>query len=123
MVQSLFEIAGVLLKNALVIPLVLHNSIPFQSIPSAIDGLWLVILAVACTNIAFSLEMESLKNMSAFTSSIILNLEPVYGIFVAIFLFKENELLNEWFYVGTLIVIISVFAHAYFNRKQQRLIK
>ena len=117
MVVTWAQMTGGFLFLTLMIPLVLHNDIPFQSIPSAKDGLWLVILALACTNIAFSLEMESLKNMSAFTSSIILNLEPVYGIFVAIFLFKENELLNEWFYVGTLIVIISVFAHAYVNRK------
>jgi drug/metabolite transporter (DMT)-like permease len=111
------RMTGGFLFLTLMIPFVIHNGIQFQLVPSTGDGIWLIILAVLCTNIAFSLEIESLKKMSAFTSSIILNLEPVYGIFVAIFLFKENEMLNQWFYIGASIVIISVFAHAYFTRK------
>jgi drug/metabolite transporter (DMT)-like permease len=111
------QMTGGFLFLTLMIPFVIHNGIQFQLVPSTGDGIWLIILAVLCTNIAFSLEIESLKKMSAFTSSIILNLEPVYGIFVAIFLFKENEMLNQWFYIGASIVIISVFAHAYFTRK------
>lgn len=112
------QMTGGFVFLTLMIPFVIFNDITFQLVPSATDGLWLVILAVLCTNIAFSLEMESLKKMSAFTSSIILNLEPVYGILVAIFLFKENEMLNTWFYIGASIVIISVFVHAYYTRKK-----
>ena len=114
------QMTGGFLFLTLMIPFVIHNGIQFQLVPSTGDGIWLIILAVLCTNIAFSLEIESLKKMSAFTSSIILNLEPVYGIFVAIFLFKENEMLNQWFYIGASIVIISVFAHAYFTRKMTK---
>lgn len=101
------------------LPFVLKTGYAFEFIPSKLDILWLVILGFLCTNIAFALEMKALKQISAFTSSMILNLEPLYGIIAAIVIFKENETLNNWFYLGAIIIIISVFVHAYISKKKK----
>lgn len=105
---------------SIIMPFIVKTGISFQFIPSALDIFWLLVLVVICTNVAFSLEMKSLKNMSAFASSIILNLEPVYGIIAAILIFKENETLNIWFYAGAVVVISSVFLHAYYSKKLRK---
>lgn len=102
---------------SIIMPFIVSTGVSFVFIPSAIDTFWMIVLVVLCTNIAFSMEMKALKNMSAFASTIILNLEPVYGIIVAIFVFKENENLNAWFYAGAVVVIASIFIHAFYEKK------
>ena len=86
-------------------------NVSFQ-IPSTIDWVWLLLLSVVCTSVAFTLSLEALKKVSAFTMNLSVNLEPLYSIVLAIILFKENELLNNGFYIGTVIVISSVFIHS-----------
>ena len=44
------------------------------------DLIWVLILSILCTNVTFYLSNLSLRHLSAFTSNIIYNLEPVYGI-------------------------------------------
>ena len=86
-------------------------NVSFQ-IPSTIDWVWLLLLSVVCTSVAFTLSLEALKKVSAFTMNLSVNLEPLYSIVLAIILFKENELLNNGFYIGAVIVISSVFIHS-----------
>jgi len=82
---------------SVLLPLILPAfNVSFQ-IPSKIDWVWLLLLSVVCTSIAFTLSV---------------NLEPLYSIVLAIILFKENELLNNGFYIGAVIVISSVFIHS-----------
>ncbi len=106
---------------SLILPILLPAfDFKFQT-PSAWDGLWLLLLSVVCTSVAFTLSLESLKKINAFTMNLSVNLEPLYSIVLAIFIFKENELLNTGFYVGTLIVISSVFVYSglqFKNRKK-----
>ena len=97
---------------SVLLPLILPAfNVSFQ-IPSKIDWVWLLLLSVVCTSIAFTLSLEALKKVSAFTMNLSVNLEPLYSIVLAIILFKENELLNNGFYIGAVIVISSVFIHS-----------
>ena len=50
-----------------------------------------------------------------------INLEPVYAIGLSIIIFKEKELLSLNFYIGVLIIIISVFINGFlkFNQNQK----
>ena len=82
-------------------------------IPKGIDWLWLILLSVVCTSVAFTLSLEALKKISAFTMNLSVNLEPLYSIVLAIILFKEDELLSGGFYLGAAIVISSVFIHSF----------
>jgi drug/metabolite transporter (DMT)-like permease len=82
-------------------------------IPTNIDWIYLIILAVLCTTVPFTLSMHAIKKLDAFTMNLSLNLEPVYSIILAIFLFHENEAVGYSFYIGTGIILLTVMWHAY----------
>ena len=113
------QMTGGFLFLTAMLPFILLSESPFEFIPNNTDIFWIVLLVLFCTNLAFSLEVESLKKMSAFTSSLILNLEPVYGIIAAIIIFNENEMLNNMFYIGASIVIFSIFIHGFLSKKNK----
>jgi drug/metabolite transporter (DMT)-like permease len=52
--------------------------------------------------------LSSLKQISAFTLNVTLNLEPVYGIILAFVLFKEQKQLGASFYIGLSLIALSV---------------
>jgi drug/metabolite transporter (DMT)-like permease len=89
-------------------------------IPSALDWLWLILLSVVCTSVAFTLSLEALKKINAFTMNLSVNLEPLYSITLAILIFHENKLLNTGFYIGTFIVISSVFIYSWMQFNQRK---
>ena len=77
------------------------------------DFLWLLFLGVICTSFAFLAAIEVMKKLGAFTVSLSINLEPVYTIVLAIFILKENELLNTQFYIGSVIIVMVVIINAF----------
>ena len=84
---------------------------------STMDWVYIFILASFCTAYAFIASVKVMKHLSPYTVMLTTNLEPVYGIIVAIFVFKENENLNTWFYAGAVVVIASIFIHAFYVKK------
>lgn len=88
-------------------------------IPSLNDWGWLLVLSWICSVWAFQLSSQALKHLSAFTVNLSYNLEPVYGIILAFIVFKENKYLSDWFYVGFIIILGVLFAHALILRKAQ----
>lgn len=86
-------------------------------IPSGMDVLYLILLAGLCTVVPFTLSLYSLHYISVFTASITLNLEPVYGILMAIVFFNENEHLQPGFYIGTVLILAVVFINPFIQRK------
>ena len=78
------------------------------TMPSQMDAIWLygvshsVHLASICDG--FNL----FKYVSAFSTLLILNLEPVYAIVLAAALFQEYEEPDTFFYGGTAIVLLTV---------------
>lgn len=103
------------------LPVFFHLDISFEWVPSWQNIVYLLLLSIICTNIAFSMEMEALKKITAFKANLILNLEPIYGILLALWIFKEYEILNFWFYLGAFLIIISVFVHPFIKGKGQKL--
>ncbi|MBS1614622.1 MAG: DMT family transporter [Bacteroidetes bacterium] len=84
-----------------------HSHLQFLPI-DAWDWLWVVVLALCCTVWAQSLALTALKKLSAFTSTLSVNLEPVYGILLAFLIFKENRELGAGFYIGLSLILLSV---------------
>lgn len=76
------------------------------------DILLITVLALVCTNIAFVLNLNAMKKVSAFTANLAINLEPVYGIVLAAVLLNEHEYLNLQFYLGTALILSSVLIHS-----------
>jgi drug/metabolite transporter (DMT)-like permease len=66
-----------------------------------------------------------MKHLSAYIVSLTINLEPVYGIVMAWFLFGETEHMSGGFYFGTIIILTSVLGfplyHYYLKRKNERM--
>lgn len=83
----------------------------FEPINSANDLILMLLFAFFCTNIAFALNLQALRSISAFTANIAINLEPIYGILWAVILFNENQMLNAEFYWGVAIILITVIIH------------
>lgn len=72
------------------------------------DFLWLLILASICTAYAFAASVKVMKFLSPYTVMLTLNLEPIYGIILAVLIFEKSEEMNTLFYLGALIILATV---------------
>lgn len=88
-------------------------------LPSPMDWVYLLILSLLCTTLAYVLALRSLKHLSAFASNLTVNLEPVYGIALAWVLLGENQELSAGFYWGGVIILVSVFSYPILKRKMK----
>ena len=85
-------------------------------LPTLSDSLYLAILAIICTSVAFYITLKALKVLSAFTINLSINLEPVYGILLAFFLFEEHKSLDWGFFVGAGVIMLTVFIHPFLEK-------
>ena len=88
--------------------------------PSSMDWVYLIILAVICTVYAYSASVQLMQKMSAYLINLTVNLEPVYGIILAVLIFKEDEQMTSGFYIGTLVILSSVLIYPLINRYYKR---
>lgn len=79
------------------------------------DLVWLLVLAIFCTNIPFLLSTHALHHLSAFTANLIVNLEPIYGIALSAAVFHEDKMLTKGFYVGASVVLAAIFVNPILN--------
>lgn len=88
------------------------------------DWFWLLILAGVCTVYAFSVSVELMKRLPVFSINLTINLEPVYGIILAVVIFGEKEKMTDQFYLGTGIILISVLMYPILNfwNKKRKLV-
>ena len=82
-------------------------------LPDVRDGALLLTLAILCTLIPFALALAALRHLSAFTSQLAINLEPVYAIAIAVVFLGEARELDTAFFVGVAIVLAAVFGHGW----------
>jgi drug/metabolite transporter (DMT)-like permease len=79
--------------------------------PSGRDALYLLALAIGCTLLPFALSLVALRRLTAFTTALAVNMEPIYSIVLAIILLGEQRELEPSFYVGVAIILAVVFSH------------
>lgn len=75
------------------------------------DLLWLFLLSSICTAYAFSASVKVMKFLSPFTVMLTINLEPIYGIILALLIFEDTELMSGYFYFGAAIILVTVIAN------------
>lgn len=75
-------------------------------------------LGVICSAMAMSLYVFAVKQLSAFTAILSLNLEAVYGIILALIIFGEKEYMSAGLYFGGAMLICCVVADGYLSRKK-----
>ena len=79
---------------------------------------YLFILASVCTAYAFIAAVHVMKVISPYTVILSYNLEPVYGIILAIILFPEKEKMSSNFYFGAAIILITVMLNGLLKNKR-----
>ncbi|WP_394746673.1 DMT family transporter [Spongiimicrobium salis] len=75
------------------------------------DLIFIFILASICTAYAFIASVKVMKYISPYTVMLSINLEPVYGIILAFILLGDSEKMNPLFYVGALVILVTVIAN------------
>ncbi len=88
--------------------------------PSLTDWLYLVILASICTAYAFTQSISLMKYLSPFTVMLSINLEPVYGIILAVIILGDKEKMSPGFYLGALIILIIIILNSVIKYKLQK---
>ena len=93
---------------------------PFGRIPlpEGADIAYLLLLGTVCTAFAFIGGTYVLRRLSPFTVMLTTNLEPVYGILLALAIFGESELMSVGFYAGTAVILLSIWANAIIVRRR-----
>ena len=75
---------------------------------STSDWLYLFVLSSVCTAYAFSASVQVMKYLSPYTVMLTINLEPIYAIILALFIFGDEEQMSGTFYAGAFIVLFVV---------------
>jgi len=82
------------------------------------DWLWLLILALVCTVFAHALHISLLRQITAYAANLANNLEPVYGILGAAWLFDEHRDLHPGFYAGAATILAANVLHPLLARSE-----
>src|SRR5690606_18413217 len=82
-----------------------------ELILSAADWVYLLLLGSVCTALAYALSVAIMKELSAFAVALATNMEPVYGILIALLIFGSKETMSMGFYIGAVIVLSAVFLY------------
>ncbi|TJZ60690.1 EamA family transporter [Sphingobacterium olei] len=108
MIGAFFGVSVImLLKGEFTDEMILSNS----------DWMYLILLGVVCTAIAYVLGVAVMKELSAFTVALTTNMEPVYGIILAVLIFGKKEEMSTGFYLGAIVVLGAVFVYPYIKTK------
>jgi drug/metabolite transporter (DMT)-like permease len=115
--MTAIELGSGFLLLSLAMPFVVFSGSANSLLPSAQDFCYLLVLSVGCTVVPFTMSLYALKKLSAFTTVLAINLEPVYGIIMAWFILEENKELHASFYIGVSIILTAVFLHPFLKQK------
>lgn len=117
-VISFYELGGGVLFFTLFIALKGNFSPSFFQI-SVSDFMWLLVLSTVCTAYAFIASVGVMKYISPYTVMLTINLEPIYGIILALLVFGEKEQMNSSFYIGACIILSTVILNGILKNKSK----
>lgn len=119
---TFYEMLGAFLGTLLFLPFyaIYLSEGTVQLLPSSLDWVYLLILSIICTVYAFSASVKIQQVLSAFVVNLTVNLEPVYGIVLAFLIFGEQEEMSAGFYLGTLVILLSVLSYPLINKMAKR---
>jgi drug/metabolite transporter (DMT)-like permease len=117
-VISFYELSGGVLFFTLLLLFTQSFSSTFFVL-SAKDLLYLMILSSVCTAYAFIASTSIMKFLSPYTVMLTINLEPIYGIILAVLVFKEKEKMSFEFYIGAFIILTTVLLNAVIKSRKK----
>ena len=119
LVISIYELLGGVILTTLILIFIGDFSIDFFNI-SKVDWFWLLLLGSVCTAYAFVISVKVLKHLTPYSLMISINMEPVYGIILAIIILNENTVLSTEFYVGFILIFISVILNGIIKLRKNK---
>ncbi len=120
---TFYEMLGAFAATAMVLPVYQNTWAADKTLhllPTALDWVYIALLAWACSVYAYTTAIHLMKKLSVFFIQLTLNLEPVYGIIMAVIIFGESEKMGSNFYIGTLIILLAVIAYPQMKSKFER---
>ncbi len=114
---SAIEMGGAFGFLSLLLPFIYILGGGIELTPSLSDIGYLLILALLCTTLAYALALRALHHLSAFVTALSINLEPIYGILLAIVILKEHHELSPQFYLGGALILIAVFSYPFVHNR------
>lgn len=84
------------------------------------DWLWLLVLSSVCTAYAFIASVGVMKYLSPYTVMLTINMEPIYGIILALIVFNDKEKMSFQFYIGALIILSTVILNGILKNRQNK---
>lgn len=115
-----YQLSGGLVALTVLMPFYMQQFPTDYIIPDANDWMWLLVLSWLCSVIAFQFTAYALKKLSAFTVNLTFNMEPVYGIILAFIVYRENELLSKWFFIGFAMIAAVLVIHVIMLYREQK---
>jgi drug/metabolite transporter (DMT)-like permease len=115
--MSFIELSGACAVITLMLPFVVWKYPETQLLPVGNDWIWLLILAWVCTLVPYYLTLRSMQYISAFATNLTINLEPIYGVLLAAWIFREDRTLDKGFYIGLSVILIAVFSHPFLKQR------
>ena len=103
-----YQLSGGFIALSLFMPFYLRAFPTAYIIPGFSDWMWLLVLAWFCSVLAFQFSVNALQKLTAFTVNLSFNLEPVYGILLAFFVYHENKELNWSFFIGLTLIVLAL---------------
>jgi drug/metabolite transporter (DMT)-like permease len=112
-----WQLSGGFFFITLLMPLYMHFVQAGRLLPSISDWLWLLVLGIVCTVLAYDLFMKALQKIPAFTVNLTYNLEPIYGIAMAFIIYREDKSVSPGFYYGFSLIIAAVVLQTFRLRR------
>lgn len=116
----MYQMSGGIVGVSIIIPFYLMVFPAGQEVivvPSGSNLWWMLCHALFCTIGMYLLQIQALKQLSAFTVNLTYNLEPCYTIILAFLFFGEARELNLSFYIGIALVVVSVLLQTWRGRR------
>jgi drug/metabolite transporter (DMT)-like permease len=117
---AFYEMAGAFLGVLIFLPfykLYFAEGMQLNLRPAPADWFYLFILSVVCSVFAFTMAVNLMKKLSVFTVQLTLNLEPIYGITLAIFVLNEQKYMTPSFLSGTALIMLAVLSYPALKKK------
>ncbi len=115
---SFYELGGGLVFFSFLLLFTNSSTSTFFKLSSE-DLIYLFVLSSICTAYAFIASTAIMKFLSPYTVMLTINLEPIYGIILAVLVYKEKETMSPNFYFGALIILLSVVLNSVIKSYQK----
>ena len=102
--------------------LIFNNELPSIMIYDifSLNYFYIFILGSVCTAYAFMASVYLLKFISPYSVVLTYNLEPIYGIIMALVFFGNNEKMSFSFYIGLFLILFSVILNMYIKKRNNK---